>query len=104
MKLRFIAVGGTIDKVYFDQLSQYQVGPPGVEKILQELPLGFEYVVESVLRKDSLDMTEQDRQIVRAAVERSTEQLIVITHGTDTMIDTARGVGYRFSREPVEET
>ena len=90
MKLRFIAVGGTIDKVYFDQLSQYHVGAPGVEKILQELPLGFEYVVESVLRTDSLDMTEQDRQIVRAAVERSTEQLIVITHGTDTMIDTAR--------------
>lgn len=90
MKLRFIAVGGTIDKLYFDQLSQYQVGPPGVEKILQELPLGFEYVVESVLRKDSLDMTEQDRQLVRDAVERSTQQLIVITHGTDTMIDTAR--------------
>jgi len=90
MKLRFIAVGGTIDKVYFDQLSQYQVGPPGVERILMELPLGFDYVVESVLRKDSLDMTEGDRQLVRMAVERSPEDLIIVTHGTDTMIETAR--------------
>ncbi len=90
MKLRFIAVGGTIDKVYFDQLSQYQVGPPGVERILQELPLGFDFVVESVLRKDSLDMTEEDRQLVRSAVERSPEDLIVVTHGTDTMIETAK--------------
>lgn len=90
MKLRFITVGGTIDKIYFDQLSEYQVGTPGVERLLQELPLAFDYEIESVLRKDSLDMTDADRELVRAAVERSPEQRIVITHGTDTMIDTAR--------------
>ncbi len=90
MKLRFITVGGTIDKVYFDQLSQYQVGAPGVERILQDLPVSFEYTVESIMRKDSLDMTLEDRQLVRNAVERSVEQHIVITHGTDTMIETAR--------------
>lgn len=90
MKLRFITVGGTIDKIYFDQMSQYQVGAPGVERILQDLPISFEYTIESVLRKDSLDMTPEDRQLVRQAVERCPEQFIVITHGTDTMIDTAR--------------
>ncbi len=90
MKLRFITVGGTIDKVYFDQLSQYQVGPPGIARILQDLPLSFEYEVESILRKDSLDMTEDDRELVQRAVERSPEDRIVITHGTDTMIETGR--------------
>lgn len=90
MRIRFISAGGTIDKIYFDQLSQYQVGPPGVERILQDLPLNFEYVVESILRKDSLDMTEADRDLVRDAVERAAEEYLVITHGTDTMIDTAR--------------
>lgn len=89
MRIRFIAVGGTIDKIYFDALSQYQVGAPGVERILQELPLAFDYVVESVLRKDSLDMTPEDRELVRQAVLRSEEHRIVITHGTDTMIETA---------------
>ena len=90
MHLRFITVGGTIDKVYFDQLSQYQVGVPGVARILEELPLGFAYQIESIMRKDSLDMTDADRLVVRAAVERSPEDRIVITHGTDTMIETAR--------------
>lgn len=89
MKLRFITVGGTIDKVYFDQLSQYQVGAPGVERILQDLPVSFEYTVESIMRKDSLDMTPEDRQLVRNAVEGCEERYIVITHGTDTMIETA---------------
>lgn len=90
MKLRFITVGGTIDKVYFDQLSQYQVGAPGVGRILQDLPVSFEYTVESIMRKDSLDMTPEDRLLVRDAVERCEDRYIVITHGTDTMIETAR--------------
>ena len=90
MKLRFITVGGTIDKIYFDQLSEYQVGAPGVERILLDLPVAFEYTIEAVLRKDSLDMTAEDRHLVRQAVERCPEQHIVITHGTDTMIETAR--------------
>ena len=89
MKLRFITVGGTIDKIYFDQLSEYQIGAPGVERILRDLPIAFEYTIEAVLRKDSLDMTPEDRQLVRQAVERCPEQYVVITHGTDTMIETA---------------
>lgn len=89
MKIRFVTVGGTIDKVYFDALSEYQVGAPGVERILQELPITFEYEVESVLRKDSLDMTLEDRLLVRDAVARCPERHVIITHGTDTMIDTA---------------
>ncbi len=90
LKLRFITVGGTIDKTYFDQLSEYQVGAPGVERILSELPVSFQYVIESLLRKDSLDMTSDDRNLVREAVELSPERIIVITHGTDTMIETAK--------------
>lgn len=90
VKIRFIAVGGTIDKVYFDALSEYQVGAPGIERLLQELPVAFEYQVQSVLRKDSLDMTSEDREIVRQCVMQSSERHIVITHGTDTMIETAR--------------
>ncbi len=89
MKIRFITVGGTIDKVYFDALSQYQVGSPGVERMLQELPISFDYVVESVMRKDSLDMTPEDRQLVRTTVAACPERHVIITHGTDTMIDTA---------------
>ncbi|MFN8705313.1 MAG: asparaginase domain-containing protein [Planctomyces sp.] len=92
MKIRFITTGGTFDKVYFDALSAYQVGPPGVERILQELPLVFEYQIQSILRKDSLDLSDDDRLQIRHAVEASPERQIIITHGTDTMIETARAL------------
>ena len=90
MKIKIFSVGGTIDKVYFDQLSEYQVGLPNAQEILDSLPIAFEYEIESLLRKDSLDMNETDRQLVfeRVAADPSTK--IILTHGTDTMIDTGK--------------
>ena len=90
MKIKFFAVGGTIDKVYFDKLSEYQIGPPSVGPILEQLPVAFEYEVESLLRKDSLDMDDADRQLVYDHVLSDPCRLIVVTHGTDTMVETAR--------------
>ncbi|MCF8044974.1 MAG: asparaginase domain-containing protein [Desulfarculaceae bacterium] len=89
MKISFIAVGGTIDKVYFDKLSEYQIGNARVEELLKDARVGFEYQVNSILRKDSLDMTDADRELVRQAVENDENRYIVITHGTDTMVETA---------------
>ncbi len=90
MKIKIFSVGGTIDKVYFDQLSEYQVGFPTVREILDGLPIAFEYEVESLLRKDSLDMDEADRERVLQHVAADPNPRILITHGTDTMIETAQ--------------
>lgn len=90
MKIKIFSVGGTIDKVYFDKLSEYQVGFPSVREILDGLPIAFEYEVESLLRKDSLDMDEADRALVLTHVAADPSTRILITHGTDTMIDTAK--------------
>ena len=90
MKIKIFSVGGTIDKVYFDQLSEYQVGFPSVREILDGLPIAFEYEVESLLRKDSLDMDESDRERVLRHVAADSHSKILITHGTDTMIETAQ--------------
>lgn len=92
MKLRFITTGGTIDKVYFDAKSQFEIGESLVAEVLRESHVVFEFVVQSVLRKDSLDMTEQDRALVRDAVEKSPERMVVVTHGTDTMVETAKAL------------
>ncbi|MGM0644193.1 MAG: asparaginase domain-containing protein [Thermodesulfobacteriota bacterium] len=89
MKISFIAVGGTIDKVYFDKLSEYQIGNARVEELLKDARVSFEYQVNSILRKDSLDMTDEDRNLVLEAVKKDENRYIVITHGTDTMVDTA---------------
>lgn len=90
MQIHFITTGGTIDKVYFDARSEYEVGPPQVREILQDANVTLEFDVESVLAKDSLDLTEADRLLVRERVAASPCGRIVITHGTDTMVETAK--------------
>jgi L-asparaginase len=92
LKIKIFSVGGTIDKVYFDGLSEYQVGAPTVREILGGLPIAFEYEIESLLRKDSLDMNEEDRLKVRSAVEQEHCDRILITHGTDTMVETGKAL------------
>lgn len=87
-----MTTGGTIDKIYFDAKSDYQVGPPNIVKILDELALSLEYQVTSLMRKDSLEITDSDRQMIVAAVRDADESLIVVTHGTDTMVETARAL------------
>ena len=90
MKIKIFSVGGTIDKVYFDQLSDYEVGFPSVRAILRSLPIGFEYEIESLLRKDSLDLNEDDRLLVRACIAGEACSKIIVTHGTDTMVETGK--------------
>ena len=92
MKLKILTVGGTIDKVYFDALSDYQVGVPGVVEILEDLPLELDYEVDSLMRKDSLEMTDEDRQRVAARIAHCDAEKVLITHGTDTMIETAQRI------------
>lgn len=88
--LTVITTGGTIDKVYFDAKSDYQVGAPQIGEILTQLGVAFEFDVVPVLRKDSLEMNDDDRAAIRRAIEQQPHRHVLITHGTDTMVDTAR--------------
>ena len=89
MKLRIFTTGGTIDKIYFDKKSQYEIGDPQAGDVLQRANVAIEYQIQSILRQDSLDMTDADRRLVRDAVAACPELHVIITHGTDTMIKTA---------------
>ncbi|WP_457554091.1 asparaginase domain-containing protein [Desulfobacula sp.] len=93
MKIKFFAVGGTIDKVYFDALSKYEIGESNILDILKNARVNFKYDISSLLKKDSLDMTNQDRSIILGAVKTDPCDRIIITHGTDTMIETAKVLG-----------
>ena len=90
MKIKIYTTGGTIDKVYFDQKSDYQVGDPQATGVLERANVVLDYEVESIIRKDSLDFTDEDRELIRKKVASTPLKRIVITHGTDTMIDTAK--------------
>ena len=87
--IRVLTTGGTIDKIYFDAKSQYQVGHPQIEDILSDVNVQVAYSVESLFMKDSLDITNTDRLEILRHVEAAEEDRILITHGTDTMVDTA---------------
>lgn len=90
MQIEIFTTGGTIDKIYFDAKSDYEIGDPQIVELLRDANLTIDYQVSSLLRKDSLELTDSDRQMVREAVENSSAQQIVITHGTDTMIATGQ--------------
>jgi L-asparaginase len=87
-----VTTGGTIDKVYFDAKSEFEVGRSLIGELLREAHVHAAYDVVEVLRKDSLDLTDADRQTIRAAIETAPNSRIVVTHGTDTMTDTARAL------------
>ena len=91
-KMKIFTVGGTIDKIYFDAQSEYEVGFPTIEKMLERLKVYFDYSITSLFRKYSLDMTDEDCQLIYDSVAGCEETHILITHGTDTMSHTARAL------------
>ncbi|MFT4605476.1 MAG: L-asparaginase [Rhodothermales bacterium] len=87
-----ISTGGTIDKIYFDASSDYQVGEPQIAEILRMVGSQVEFTVDTLFRKDSLEITDQDRLEIRRRVEASSSGRVVITHGTDTMVETGKAL------------
>jgi len=93
VKLLIVTTGGTIDKVYYDAKSAYEIGASQVPEILAESHANFDFEVLTLFRKDSLDLTDEDRERIRQAVVEHPLDHVVITHGTDTMVETARHLG-----------
>ena len=87
-----LTTGGTIDKNYFDALSEYQIVDSGIPALLMEARVELAFRIEEVCRKDSLELTEADRAEIARRVAAAPETRIVITHGTDTMTDTAKAL------------
>jgi len=87
-----LTTGGTIDKLYFDALSQYQIGESVTHRLLELGRVTHPFRLVELMRKDSLDLDDADRARIAAAVADAEECRIVITHGTDTMTVTAQAL------------
>ena len=92
MHISIYTTGGTIDKVYFDAKSDYKIGEPQITEILRESNVTFSYDSKTLFSKDSLDITEEDRALITRSVSEDPSSRILITHGTDTMVDTAKAL------------
>jgi len=92
MEIKIFTTGGTIDKVYFDANSEYAVGEPQIAEILRLANVTVDYDFEILFRKDSLDLTDEDRAVIAEAVRQDPCRRILITHGTDSVVDTAKAL------------
>lgn len=90
MEIKIFTAGGSIDKVYSTKESDFIVGEPTIGGILKESNVTLDYEIEPLLQKDSLEMDENDRRFIFERVKTEPSKHIVITHGTDTMIQTAQ--------------
>jgi L-asparaginase len=92
-RILFIQTGGTIDKDYPRSTGGYAFefgDEPATARLLERLQPSFRYRVVTAFRKDSLEVTDDDRQALVDLIVTTEENRIVITHGTDTMIETAK--------------
>ena len=90
-EVAWLACGGTIDKIYHDKQDDYRIGAPASDAILQRARVATA-TAQPLIAKDSLEMTDKDRQAVVAAILASPARRLVITHGTDTLTDTAQAI------------
>jgi len=90
MTIAILTTGGTFDKVYFDANSDYSIGEPCITSILDEGNVTSDYRVQSILKKDSLDIAQDERELIKNSVLECDEERIIIIHGTDTMDKTAK--------------
>ena len=91
MKITFIQTGGTIDKDYPKITGgwAFEIDKPAVERILEKLDPSFSFEILSAFKKDSLMIEDGDRIQLLKMIEELENQKIIVTHGTDTMIETA---------------
>jgi L-asparaginase len=78
--------------VYFDALSAFQVGEPTVLRLLHTAQATLPFQVIELLRKDSLELTEEDRERLCQQVASLRVSRVIVTHGTDTMTESAKAL------------
>ena len=92
----FIQTGGTIDKEYPKTIGGYsfEIGDPAIERVVGRVKpsVGFSYSTKSICKKDSQEIEQADRDALAKCILEATQKRIVVTHGTDTIIETAQFV------------
>lgn len=91
MAITLIQCGGTIDKDYPKSIKgwAFEIGEAAFMRIIEKLPKSLEWETMELLKKDSLELTDSDRMEILTTCRRVSNNQIIITHGTDTLLETA---------------
>ena len=90
--VRVLVTGGTFDKTYDEIHGRLTFGDTHVPEMLRLGRSRVELTIETLMMIDSLDMTDRDRGAIVARCATCPERRVVVTHGTDTMVETARAL------------
>lgn len=99
MRKRLIATGGTIDKIYTPPTGEMMFAETNIPNMLKQARINdSDLIVEPLMQIDSLEMTDDDRRLIARSCFKASEAAIIVTHGTDTMPETARFIQKDFKR------
>ena len=101
MKIRLLVTGGTFDKEYDELSGELFFKDTHVREMLRLGRCELELDVRMLMMIDSIDMTDSDRAAILAGCSEHAEERVVITHGTDTMPETARFLGERLKDQTI---
>lgn len=87
--IRIFATGGTFDKEYDMINGRLYFNQTNIDEMLQKGRCTMPYTIETLMMIDSLEMTDADREKILSHCKTTVEDKILITHGTDTITDTA---------------
>jgi len=93
MSIQFLITGGTIDKVYNELTGELEFDQTHIVDMLNRGRSMVDTESEVLFLKDSLDMSDNDRELILSKCINSSAKQIVITHGTDTIVQTAKLLG-----------
>ncbi|PIW45924.1 MAG: asparaginase [Zetaproteobacteria bacterium CG12_big_fil_rev_8_21_14_0_65_54_13] len=101
MKVKFFITGGTICKRYNEISGALEFRDSFIPGMLERGRCKLDYSTEQLMLKDSLEMNDEDRATILASCSACEESKIIISHGTDTMVDTARVLGQKLEHKTV---
>lgn len=103
MKILFVQTGGTIDKDYPHTTKgwAFEFGEPASIRILEKLNPSFEFEIQTAFQKDSLEISDADREQLTELIVSANFEHVIITHGTDTMTETATHLAQRIKNKVI---
>ena len=97
--IKILITGGTIDKQYNPLNGEFIFSQSSIDEMLQQSRQTLKIKFDILMSKDSLEMNDNDRSIISEACVYASETKIVITHGTDTMVESAKAIADKITSD-----